>query len=186
MAYVTGSNGQDVDLQLLGSRYAVVAGPLLRRSKWRGGIWVYYVDSPEGDAVVEQSDGTLVAGFLLFPSERYLPGAYGPDYGSTDNYTGIQPASGVGGQNVVTMITGGGRAFFRLFETVSLVGGVRNGPPIVYSANQTLYVSENGILCNDSVAELILAGIPAPIPVGIVCGVPAARNGMRLGMDIHF
>jgi hypothetical protein len=51
--------------------------------------------------------------------------------------------------------------------------------------NDTLAVSENGLLCNDSDANLNAAGIPAPQIVGIVSAVPAAINNNRLGVDLN-
>ncbi len=187
MSTVSGNTNQDVELMYPGLRLAVTAGPDLRASKWFGGLWVKYIQSTEGDFVVEQSDGEDVAGFLLFPSENYsFLVSPGPNYGSNANYTSAQPATGVGGQNVVTMISDNTRAFFRHYETISLVGGVRNGPPIVYAVNEVLYISENGLLTNDSIAELNLVGIANPVPVGIVSAIPAMRNASRLGADLHF
>lgn len=188
MATVTGNTDQDVELQYPGLRLPVTAGPDLRASTWRGGTWVMYVPSTEGDFVVETSDGNQAAGFLLNPSERYFPivGTYGINYGSNANWTSGQPALGVGGQNVVTMIADNTRAFFRVFETVALNAGTRSGGPITYGLNDVLYVSENGLLCNDSTVQLGLAGITTPVPVGIVSAVPATRNKNRLGVDIHF
>jgi hypothetical protein len=140
-----------------------------------------YVASTEGDFVVEVSDGSNVAGFLLSPSENYSS-----LIGSNQNWTGQQPATGVGGQNVVTMISDNTRAFFKVFETVALVGGTRTGGAITYTEQDALYVSENGYLCNDSIVELIAAGVASPVEVGLVSAVPADRNGNRLGVDIHF
>lgn len=170
-------------------RLPVTAGPTLRQTKWRGGLWVMYVNSAEGDFVVEVSDGNKASGFLLFPSERYQPlvgTAFGPEYGSNQDWTSFQPATGVGGQNVVTMISDNTRAFFRLFETIALAGGTRSGGPITYNLNDDLKVSENGLLCNDSDAALALAGVTTPVVVGIVSAVPSTRNGNRLGVDLHF
>jgi len=169
-------------------RLPVTVGPALRASKWRGGLCVMYIQSTEGDFVVEVSDGSKVAGFLLFPSERYFPliGDYGPNYGSNANWTSMQPAHGVGGQNVVTMISDNSRAFFKVFETIALAGGARGGGPITYAVNDIVRVSENGLLCNDSVAQLQAAGVATPVDVGIVSAAPATRNGNRLGVDTKF
>jgi hypothetical protein len=186
MATVTGTSSLDVDLQYPGLRLPVTVGPNLRASRWRGGTFVYYITANE-DFVVEKSDGNTTCGFLIFPSEDY---AYAPPYGtgpgSDQNWTSYQPATGVGGQNVMTIIADNTRAFFRVFETVALVGGVRAGGPITYALNESLYVSENGLLCNDSTVELALAGVVTPVEVGIVSAVPAARNDNRLGVDVRF
>lgn len=187
MSTVTGTTDLDVELQYPSLRLPVTVGPLLRSSLWRGGTFVTYITSTEGDFVVEKSDGNTTCGFLLFPSENY---AYSPPYGtgpgSDQNWTSFQPATGVGGQNVMTIIADNTRAFFRVFETVALAGGVRAGGPITYALMDTLYVSENGLLCNDPPAQLALVGIVTPIAIGIVSAVPAPRNDNRLGMDMHF
>ncbi len=187
MSTVTGTVDQDVELQYPGLRLPVTAGPLMRASLWRGGQFVTYVTSPEGDFVVEKSDGNTTSGFLLNPSENY---AYTPPYGtgvgSDQNWTSYQPATGVGGQNVMTMIADNTRAFFRVFETIALAGGTRSGGIITYSLMDTLYVSENGLLCNDSTVQLALAGVVTPVAIGLVSAVPSSRNDNRLGVDIHF
>lgn len=71
MATTVGTPDLDVDLMYRALRVPVTAGPLLRASKWRGGLWVTYIDSTEGDFVVEASDGNSSAGFLLYASENY-------------------------------------------------------------------------------------------------------------------
>ncbi len=145
------------------------------------------------DFSVEKSDGTAACGFLLFQSEKYtplIPGSFGsngdPVVGSPENYLSHQYLAGKGGQNVATIIAGGIRGYFKVFETVALTpGGVRAGGPITYTLNQRLKVSENGLFCNDSDANLAAAGIPDPVYVGIVSAVPASRNLFRLGVDFN-
>lgn len=189
-AFITSANPSernDVELQFHGDRMPVVVGPVLRASRWRGGLWVMYVTSTTSDFTVEVSDGNEVAGFLLFPSENYTYALVGGDgVGSNANYTGGQPATGVGGQNVVTMCNGGTRAFFKVYETVALAGGTRSGGAITYALHDSLKISENGLLCNDSDVELALAGVTTPVIVGIVSAVPATRNGSRLGVDVKY
>ena len=77
---------------------------------------------------------------------------------------------------------------FKQFETISLDAfGVRSGPAAVYTLNEKLKVSENGLLCNDPNARLLLAtGGTEVIFVGIVSAVPGDRTGWRLGMDHKF
>jgi hypothetical protein len=177
----------DVELMFPGDRFPVIVGPVLRAAKWRGGLWVMYVASTEGDFSVEVSDGTMTCGFLLFQSENYaLAPPYGDGAGSNANWISGQPATGAGGQNVVTLVNGGTRCFFKMFETVALAGGTRSGGAITYSLNDALKVSENGLLCNDSDAQFALVGIANPIQVGIVSAAPSVSNGNRLGADIKY
>jgi hypothetical protein len=144
------------------------------------------------DWTVEVSDGTMAAGFILFPSSNYgiswKGGGFlgGPNVGSNANWTSIQPTKGVGGQNVVTMVNGGTRALFQHYETQRLVAGDRTGADITYVLNETLRVSENGLLCNDSDIDLATVGITDPIGVGIVSATPSTSTGTRLGIDLKF
>ncbi len=190
MAHLSSANASekgDVELLFSGDRMPVIVGPALRASKWRGGVWVRYIASTEGDFVVEISDGSDVAGFLLFPSENYIHALLGgAGVGSNANFTAGQPATGVGGQNVMTMVAGSTRAFFKVYETVALAGGTRSGGAITYGLHDPLKISENGLLCNDGDVELGLAGIADPVVVGMVAAVPAARNGSRLCMDMKY
>ena len=179
----------DVELMLSGDRYPVTAGPLLLASGWRGGQFVTFVSSTT-DFVVEKSNGTTACGFIMFQSEKYgplQPGSFGespsPVVGSPENWVAHQFLQGRGGQNVATMLSGNFRAFFKVFETTALAGGTRSGGLITYALNQNLKVSENGLLCNDSDAQLALVGIPTPVVIGIVSAVPSTRNGNRLCMD---
>jgi len=177
----------DVELRFPGDRFSVIAGPTLRLNGWRGGIFVQYVSSPEGDFVVELSVGNHAAGFLLFQSEDYdLSPPYGPGPGSPQNFISSQPREGVGGQNVVTMINGGTQAFWKIYETLSIVAGARTGAAITYTLNEPLKVSENGLLCNDSDVDLATVGIANPIVVGIVSAVPSTRTMNRLGGDLKY
>ena len=195
MAHLTSANDSEkngVELFFPGDRMPVIFGPGLRSSGWWAGRWVAYVASTEGDFVVEASDGTEACGFILLPSENYdisyqNGGFAGGDFvGSNANWTSGQPATGVGGQNVVTMINGGTRAFFNLFETQRIVAGDRTGADITYVLNEALKVSENGLLCNDSDGDLGTVGITDPIVVGIVAAVPTTRNLNRLGIDLKY
>lgn len=187
MATITGETNLDVELMYKALRLPVSVGPILRSTGWRGGQWVTYINSDEGDFVVEASDGTSAAGFLLFPSEDYrLTPPYGSFDGSALNWTSTQPMQGVGGQNVITMISGNSRFFCKVFETEALDGGARTGGSITYMLNQSLKISENGLLCNDSNAQLALVGIASPIAIGGVAAIPLARNGYRLGVGARY
>ena len=163
------------------------AGPVLRATGWRGGTFVMYVP-PTGvdEFVVERTDGSNLAGMLLFPSEDYQNLAAG----APENFTAEQVRTAQGaasGASTITVVTDFARCLFRFFETVSLdAGGARVGPPIIYVLNEWLHISENGLLCNDLPARLILAGVATPLNVGTCSSLPAARNGARLGVELRW
>jgi hypothetical protein len=191
MAFQTHSDPTaDLDVQMAvgGDTFPVIAGPLLRASKWRGGQFVKFVASPQGDYVVEKSDGNAVAGYLLFQSENYaLSPPFGGGPGSPQNFTSFQFTQGEGGQNVLTLVLGNSRSLFKIYETVALNGaGVRAGGPMVYNLNDYVKVSENGLICTDSDANLLAAGVTDPVVIGIVSAVPSASNSYRVSVDMRF
>jgi hypothetical protein len=178
----------DVEVLTHGDRIPVLAGPTLRANGWRGGLFVRY-SAPQGvdEWVVEVSDGNQAIGFILFASEDYDPS--GP--GSAQNYLSYQvrgnPVSAASGASVITVVSGGPRALFRIYETVALNGaGARAGGPITYTRNEDLKISENGLLCNDSDVNLAAAGVTRPLVAGFCMQVPSDRNNFRLGLDMKF
>lgn len=184
------SNGNDlgdVYIRHRGGRVNVTAGPNLLATGWRGGVFVQYAAGPQ-DFTVERSEGNITVGFLISPSEQYdtpFAGAnYGPEFGSIRNNTSIQPRSGVGAQNVVSMMRGGCSAYFLFYEKNRLVAGQRTGAPIIYQVNDLLKISENGLLTNDADGDLLTVGIANPVRVGRVGAVPQAQNFFRLGADL--
>lgn len=191
MAFRNSANSSeklDVEMLIPGDRYSVVAGSRMTAAKWRGGIWVMYVDGGP-DFMVEVSDGTASCGFLLFASENYeLDGARLQRPGGHYNYTSIQPGhyTSARAENVMTVVAGGPRVSFRFYETQRLVAGARTGAAITYGPNDVLRVSENGLLTNDPDADLAIVGITNPVDVGIVSAVPSESNGFRLTADIKY
>ena len=177
----------DVELMFPGDRFPVTVGPTLRSTGWRGGIFVMYV-AGTSDFTVEVSDGNASTGFILFQSEDYdLTPPKGTGPGSPQNFTSQQFLNPTGGNNVVTVINGGTRAFFRRYETVALNGaGNRVGGAITYNLNEDLKISENGLLCNDTDGNLAAAGVTTPQVVGIVSAVPSTANGSRLCLDMKY
>ena len=179
----------DLVIEHKGDNMPVSVGPLLRASGWRGGQWVRYVPPTGVDEFeVEISDGNEVAGVLIFPSESYDTLLGGNNAGAVLNFTGQQVRTNQGsvaGASVVTLMNGGGRFFYLVFETIALTGGgTRTGGPIIYSLNEDLKISEQGFLCNDSDVNLAAAGVTTPHTIGICSSVPATRNGGRLGLDM--
>jgi hypothetical protein len=180
----------DVDMMLMGDTMPVEAGPVLRSNGWRGGSFVAYATGDGRDFTVELSDGVVAVGFLLFPSEGYPPTTGGDPH---QNFTAYQYATAgvtaaASGASVLTMIAGGGRYLFNQFETTALVGaGTRTGAAITYALNDELKVSENGLLCNDSDANLLTAtGGASTVFVGYCCVPPTANSGNKIGVDLKF
>lgn len=186
------SSGEPDDLYVVkaGDKLTATAGPLMRASGWRAGQWVRYVEPqvpPVSEYTVEKSNGVTAAGIILYGSENYT----NPRVSTYRNYTSYQNASSFmavsAGSSVVTILLGGGRYLTFMYETVSLnVFGVRAGPPAVYSINEYLKISENGLLCNDPDALLLLAtGGTEVILAGNCSKIPSARDP-RLGLDMKY
>jgi hypothetical protein len=179
---------EDITVIRNGDKYRITVGPILRRSKWKAGIFVKYVEDETAtdEYTVERSDGVDVAGFLLYGSEDYTD----PQISNYRNYTSYQNAgflANANGSAVLTLISGGGRFLFSEFETISLdAGGVRQGPPIVYRLNEKLKISENGLLCNDPDDRLLLAtGGDETVVIGNVCKIPSSIEP-KLGFDMRY
>lgn len=178
----------DVIIMSLGDTLPVQAGPGLRASGWRGGLFVRYVQATDTDLfVVEQSDGNQGVGFLVNASENYDVGGGG----SNRNYSSFQlrggPVAAASGASTITIISGGPNVLFAVFETVALNGGgARAGGPITYVVGDTLKISENGLVCNDPDVNLAAAGIANPLVLGFCFAIPSEQSGDRLGMDMKF
>lgn len=193
LSLANNDSGADVQMMIPGDRFPVVPGPILRASRWVGGLFVQFIPQIDvNDWPVEVSDGINAAGFLMFPSEDYSPAGRRGGAGYR-NYTSRQPAgvdaaTFASGASTQTMLSGGGRYLFVHFETVSLTGGgARTGPPAVYALNDVLKVSENGLLCNDLNASLLAAtGGTSVLSIGTVCNVPGPRTAGRLGLEFKF
>lgn len=175
----------DVQVLHYGSKWNVVVGPNLRASGWRGGTFVMYSTLTGSIPFeVEKADGNYVSGFLIHPSEFAAPNEV---YGATNNYTSMPKRTEQGfvsGAGVVAMACDNGRFGFKVYETQAIgAGAVRDGGPIVYALNQNLYVSENGLLCNDTVVKLAQVGITTPQLLGVVSAVPTIHNDYRVFMD---
>lgn len=188
MSYAINMTSDDVMVMKRGDFIPVNAGPALRASKWRGGTFVKFSDNQDpsvAERTVEVSDGVIAVGFLVNPSENYANHRQSNPY----NYTSFQPGnvfSSPSGTSVVTMAMIGGSMYtFRVYETEALgPGGTRDGGPISYSMNDTVYVSENGIICNDDPTYIMAAtGGSSVVEVGFVHKVPTSDDP-RLGVLI--
>lgn len=175
-----------LDVVKQGDRFQVVAGPTLRRTKWRSGTWVRYVEG-EADFMVEKANGVYTCGFLLYGSEDYTDARIS-NYRNFSSYQNTGGNAVARGGATLTLVTGGGRFLFAEFETQALNPQGQRDPnlPITYTLNEDLRISENGLLCNDSEALIKLAtgGNQAP-PVGVCSKTPSTENN-KLGLDLKY
>lgn len=182
------ANPENLDIIRNGDRFAVCVGPTLRASKWKGGTWVKYVEnvSSTDSFTVEKSDGIYTCGFLIYGSEDY-ENARQSTYRNFTSYQNTSPLANALGTATLTVVAGGGRFLFKQFETQALApNGTRTGGAITYSLNEELKISENGLLCNDDDASLLLAtGGTKTLVVGICCLVPTA-SVPKLGLDYKY
>lgn len=187
MSLLINITSDDVQMLYAGERAKVTAGPILRRTRWVGGLFVQYANPVDqvNDFLVEQSFGQASCGFMISPSENYNDPRGGA---GVRNWTSIQPANPeattlASGASTQTINVGGGRFLFRHYERVALTpGGTRTGGPAIYNLNDPLKVSENGLLCNDPDAWLSIATGGFALRVGICCVIPEYAGG-KLGVD---
>ena len=179
---------ENVDIFHHGDRYTVTVGQQLRRDKWKGGTFVEYVEnqSVKDTFTVERSSGVHACGFLLYGSEDYT-NARQSTYRNFTSYQNTSVLANSLGTAVLTLVSGGGRYLFKQFEKNALApNGTRTGGEITYSLNEELKISENGLLCNDSDANLLVAtGGAKTLVVGICCFVPSEKT-QKLGLDYKF
>ena len=139
---------------------------------WVGGTWCKYdtaISFRDGSAIrVDRTLGVggpmTAIGFILRAS-----------YEETDQYTSFYP-----GKTGVVTVCQTGHYLFKYFETLDLAERTTpgSGSALVYSLNQNLYVSSNGLLTNE--IETASARV-----IGYCSGVPA-DNDNYLGADVLF
>lgn len=140
---------------------------------WAGGTFVRWIDAGTGELTVTLANG-VYCGFAPFGSNEI-----------GDGYNAIT------GQNVryqyVAMYFGGNVFYTRTYETETYKSrhGLDPYTPLVYTANQSLFVSENGKLTNQDESDLAVNptglfpdGTPITIPFVFfgVCAVPPSSN----------
>ena len=177
---------EDLTVMKHGDRSPVTAGPILRRSRWKAGVWVKYVENENNAAefTVERSAGVYATGFLMYGSEDYT-NARQSTYRNFTSYQQTGPLASASGASVLTLIMGGGRFLLTQFEQFGLdAQGNRTAPPN-YQLNQNLKVSENGLLCNDADVDLnAKTGANISLVVGVCCKTPGTDG--KLGLDLKY
>ena len=177
---------EDLVVMKHGDRSPVTAGPILRRSRWKAGIWVKYAENENTAAefTVERSQGAYATGFLMYGSEDYT-NARQSTYRNFTSYQQTGPLASASGASVLTMVMGGGRFLFTQFEEFKLDAQGNRTIPANYQVNQDLKVSENGLLCNDDSADLIAKhGGATALLVGVCCKAPGTDG--KLGLDLKY
>lgn len=176
---------EDLVVMKHGDRSPVTAGPLLRDSRWKAGVWVMYVENENNAAefTVERSNGVYATGFLMYGSEDYAS-ARQSGYRNFTSYQQTGALASASGASVLTMVMGGGRFLFTQYEAFKLDGNGDRTIPANYQLNENLKVSENGLLCNDDDATLQAKLGSAPNIVGVCCKVPGSDG--KLGLDLKF
>lgn len=165
----------DVQVLIRGMNVPVFVDSTLADDKWVGGQWVYYNSNTFGRQqnvrVVGKSDGTLVSGFLLRPSERFPIDGHVTEY----NFSSYQPAK----TQLATMMIDGSY-IFKYYEKFAFPNR-DSGVNLTYSLSDIVYVSERGLIT--TLADATAAGIATPILAGYVWLVPSADNDYRIGID---
>ena len=136
-----------------------------------GGTFVRWIDDGSGDLTVTKANG-VYCGFIAFGSSE-----------SGDQLTALT------NQNThyryAILNFGGNVIYTRTYErfTYQSRHGLTPPTPLVYTANQALYVSENGKMTTEDESDPAVQGIPVPVfpdgsPIVVrfvffgVCAVP--------------
>lgn len=150
---------------------------------WAGGTFVRWIDAGTGELTVTIANG-VYCGFAPFGSDE-----------SGDGFTAIT------GQNprykYVTMYFGGNVFYTRTYETETYES--RHGgayAALTYTANQALYISENGKITNQDESDVAVNpghtfpdGTPIVVPFvffGVVAVVPSAATRNYIAVQTNF
>lgn len=177
---------EDLVVMKQGDTVPVTAGPILRRTRWKAGIWIKYVENENEAAefTVEKSEGVYATGFLMYGSEDYT-NAIQSNYRNYTSYQQTGALASASGAGVLTAILGGGRFLFTQYERFNLDGNGDRTIPATYQLNENLKVSENGLLCNDDDARLIAkTGGNIALLVGVCSKTPVGDD--KLGLDLKY
>lgn len=154
-----------------GDTQTVAVDPAMVSGGWPGGQGVQWVSSASDERVVTYSNG-LYGGFLVWGSDE-----------DGDKYTAItrqQPT-----YRYATMFSGGCLISTSSYERYTYASRTGGGPlvPLVYQAQDILYLSIRGLWTKED--EMTLSGSPfAPaFFTGFVAQIPKASNRFFLGIQ---
>ena len=146
---------------------------------WTGGSFVQWIADGTGEPCVRLADGRF-CGILPSGSSE-----------SADQWNNFTEASLLTG--VTTVVFGGNLFATRSYETLGYLARNGLGPqvPLVYTANQKLYVSENGLITNENESDLGTYGahnypngdavVDMSHDVFGLCAVPPHSNNLSMG-----
>ena len=154
-----------------GDTQPVIVSPDMLRLGWSGGQGVQWVDSTTDERMVTFSSG-LYGGFLIWGSDE-----------SADQFTAMTQQQLV--YQYAIMLSGGCLMATTSYERYTYSSRLLGGPyvPLVYQANDILYLSKRGLWTKED--ELTISGDPlAPaFFTGFVAQVPKSVNNNFLGIQ---
>ena len=176
----------DLDLIMVhrGDSMPAKIADLLINSGWLGGQFCRWVDGGDGQPTIDMADGRY-CGLFPFGSREVV-----------DKHTAIEYTPTEYG--VTTFNFGGNFVYTRIYERYGYLARHSLGPmiPLVYKANQSLYVSENGKITNEDESNFVIFpvhtfpnGEPILVPFiffGIVAVVPYSTTNQYMGVQTNF
>ena len=163
--------GRDCIVFFKGDSQPVIVSQDMINSGWPGGQGVQWVDSSNDERMVTFSSG-LYGGFLIWGSDE-----------SADQYTAMTKQQLI--YKYAVMLSGGCLIATTSYERYTYSSRIGPGPlvPLVYSANDILYLSKRGLWTKED--ELTLSGgLMAPaFFTGFVSQVPKSVNSNFLGIQ---
>lgn len=158
--------------------------PALAAIGWSGGQFARWVDDGSGEFTLDIADGRY-CGFFGFGSDE-----------SADQFTAMTNQNTT--YDYVVLFFGGNVCYTRTYEVYGYMARHSLGPvvPLVYEANQALYISENGKITNEDESDTALFPIHtfpdgSPIVARFVffgiCGVPPSTASLNyIGIQTNF
>lgn len=163
--------GRDCVILFAGDRQTVAVDSAMVTGGWPGGQGVQWADASQDVRTVTYSKG-LYGGFLVWGSDE-----------AADRYTAMTRQQLV--YREATMFSGGCLMMTTSYEQYTYASRIGGGPlvPLVYAANDVLYLSLRGLWTKED--ELTLSGDPlAPcFFTGFVAQIPKPSNSFWMGVQ---
>jgi hypothetical protein len=153
-----------------GDTQPVIVSQDMLRLGWSGGQGVQWVDSTTDERMVTFSSG-LYGGFLIWGSDE-----------SADQFTAMTKQQLV--YQYAVMLSGGCLMATTSYELYTYASRISGGPlvPLVYQANDLLYLSNRGLWTKENEMNLIDPTTSAFF-TGFVAQVPKSVNNNFLGIQ---